>query len=101
MRTRIKIVIVFIILSVVSVGGCFAYSYKSSFMPDKSWITDLGYKENEIYELSYNWVRGVGCPQIPVKVEDYECSLLFDTGCGVGISFTNVVEDNIKYTLIG
>lgn len=69
-------------------------------MADKTWITDLGYKENEIHKLTFDWVGNRSCPEIPIKVGNDEYKLGFDTGCGVGIFFTNVIQDKIEYSFL-
>lgn len=69
-------------------------------MADKTWITDLGYKENEVHKLTFDWVGNRSCPEIPIKVGNDEYKLGFDTGCGVGIFFTNVIQDKIEYSFL-
>jgi len=68
---------------------------------DSSWIADLGYEDNEIYKLTFHLIGDRSCPEIPVVIGNTEHRLLFDTGCGSGIFFTNVLEDKIRYTLLG
>lgn len=75
--------------------------YASAVFADKTWITDFGYKENEIHELTFNWVGDRSCPDIPVKVGNDKYIMGFDTGCGAGIFFTNAMEGKIVYTLLG
>ncbi len=85
---------------IVSVSGSFVYGYIQMLFADKTWVTDLGYKESEIHKLTFNFVGDRSCPKIPVKVGNDEYKLGFDTGCGVGISFTNVIQDKIDYTVL-
>ncbi len=60
----------------------------------------MGYKESEINNLTFDVEGDRSCPQIPVKVGNDEYKLGFDTGCGVGIAFTNVIQDKIDYTVL-
>lgn len=99
MKIKLKIIIMLSIL-IAAVSGYFAYRYVHIFLSDKTWIKDLGYKENEIHSLTFNWVGNRSCPQIPVKVGKNQYNLLFDTGCGDGIAFTDAVKDKIDYTLL-
>jgi hypothetical protein len=98
-KTSIIAIIVFSTL-IVSVGVYIAYRYIQIFLADKTWITDLGYKENEVHKLTFNWVGNRSCPEIPIKVGNDEYKLGFDTGCGAGIFFTNVIQDEIEYSLL-
>lgn len=67
---------------------------------DSTWIVDLGFEKGEINKLSFNWFGSRGCPIIPLKTAKAEFGIIFDTGCGTGISFTNLVEDKLDFTLI-
>ena len=66
----------------------------------RGWISDLGYEENEIHKLSFNWVGDRSCPEILVKVGNNSYRLGFDTGCGTGIFLTDVIENKIDYTFL-
>lgn len=94
------IAITLVSILVVSVSGHYAYKYIKVILPHKTWIMDLGYKENEIHNLTFNFDGDRGCPEIPVKVGNDEYKLGFDTGCGVGISFTNAIQDKMDYTIL-
>lgn len=94
------IAITLISILIVSAGGYFAYRYINIFYADKSWIVDLGYKENEIHSLTFNLLGDRICPQIPVEIGNNQYKLVFDTGCGTGIFFTNVIQNKINYTLL-
>lgn len=94
------IAITLVSILVVSVSGDCAYKYIKVISPHKTWIKDLDYKENEIHDLTFNFGGDKGCPEIPVKVGNNEYKLSFDTGCGVGISFTNAIQDKIDYTIL-
>lgn len=100
-KTKTAIILIIVVSTLmVSISGYFAYRYIPIFMADKTWIIDLGYKENEVHKLTFNWVGDRSCPEIPVKVGNNEYRVGFDTGCGSGIFFTNVIEDKIDYTLL-
>lgn len=102
MKKKIKILILSIfLLSLLTMSFILISRYASAVFADKTWITDFGYKENEIHELTFNWVGDRSCPDIPVKVANDIYNMGFDTGCGVGIFFTNVMEGKIVYTLLG
>ncbi|WP_297429838.1 hypothetical protein [Clostridium sp.] len=98
-RTSIIVISLFLTL-IVAVGGYFSYGYIQTLFADKTWIADLGYKESEIHKLTFNLSGDGICPQIPVKVGNDEYELGFDTGCGVGISFTDAIQDKIDYTVL-
>jgi hypothetical protein len=85
-------------VALVSVFG--AYEYIPRILADKSWISDLGYEEDEVHTLSFDRFGKRSCPQIPVNIGDDKYKLGFDTGCGSGIFFTNAVEDKIDFDLI-
>lgn len=99
-KNRFKIIILLIII-IVSVFIYFGYRYVPILFADNSWINDLGYKENQIYRLTFNWPGDRSCPEIPIGIQDNTYRLGFDTGCGVGIFFTNVIENDIEYTILG
>ncbi|MCQ1530379.1 hypothetical protein [Lutispora saccharofermentans] len=83
-----------------------AFGYSGNkFIPimftDDTWINDLGYKENQIHRLAFNWPGDRSCPEIPIEINNKIFELGFDTGCGVGIFFTDVIENELNYTLLG
>lgn len=98
-KTSIIAIIVFSTL-IVSIGGYFAYRYLHILGDHNNWITDFGYKESEIHNLTFNSEGDRSCPQIPVKIGNNEYKLWFDTGCGVGIALTNAIQDKIDYTVL-
>lgn len=89
------IVLCFVILLVTG------YRHFKIESADSTWITDLGYEDSEIYQLTFHLIGDRSCPEIPVQIGNAEYRLLFDTGCGCGIFFTNVLEDKLEYTLLG
>lgn len=94
-------VIIGIVIVIVSISAFFAYRYIPILFADKTWIKELGYKENEVHKLTFDWFGDRSCPEIPVKVGNKEYKFGFDTGCGKGILFTNAVENKIDYDLLG
>ena len=97
----IRLIIIILILSVLTIiVGYFVSQNLSILWTDKSWIIDLGYEENEISEMTFNWHGERSCPEIPISVGNNTFKLGFDTGCGLGIFFTDVMEDKIDYTLL-
>lgn len=87
-------------LIIVALSGWIGYEVKPVLSADKTWIVDFGYDKNEIHKLSFNR-RGVrSCPEIPVKIGNSDYEMGFDTGCGVGLFFTNVMEDKMDYQLM-
>ncbi|HEX9061939.1 MAG TPA: hypothetical protein VF941_17320 [Clostridia bacterium] len=104
MRINIKTNITAIILvCVVFTLACIylGQKYTPTFLADKSWITDFGYTQNEIYPLTFNRKGDRSCPEIPIKFGNSEYKIGFDTGCGVGIFFTDAIKDKIQYTYLG
>lgn len=79
-------------------GGYFSFRYISVLTADKSWIQDIGYQEDEVYDLVLN---SVGCPVIPITIEGDEFPFIFDTGCNDGLYLTNLLDNNVDYTLLG
>jgi hypothetical protein len=91
MKLKVWIIaIVFLSTLIVSVSG---YS-------EKTWVMDLGYEKNEIHKLTFNWADNRSCPEIPIGVGNNKYKLVFDTGCGSGIFFTDVIGGKIDYTLL-
>lgn len=100
-KSRVTIVVigVFSILIMLTIGFFIERNLVILF-ENNTWNEDLGYEDNEIYNLSFNLIGDRSCPEIPIDVGNNEFGLMFDTGCGAGILFTNVVEDKIDYTLL-
>jgi hypothetical protein len=92
-----KILVLLFSLSVI-IGGYFLLQYAPILTADKSWIHDLGYKENEIHDLSLN---KLGCPEISVKIPENQFPLIFDTGNNPGFLLTNLMEEKINYITLG
>jgi hypothetical protein len=95
-----KIAIFLLLVLLALIGVYCGYKYIQVFFADKSWITELGYEDNEIHKLTFNWPGERSCPEIPIAVGNEKYKLGFDTGCGAGIFFTDVVEDKIDYTFL-
>lgn len=89
-----------LIVIILSVWGC--SSYGSSAQPEgNEWISELGYEESEVHELTFSGSNDRSCPEIPVEIGDKEYKLTFDTGCAVGLNLTNEIGNKINYTLLG
>ncbi|QHQ60744.1 hypothetical protein Ana3638_08125 [Anaerocolumna sedimenticola] len=43
----------------------------------------------------------LGCPRIPIKIDNRNFTIDFDTGCAPGITLTNLMDGKITYTLLG
>ncbi len=63
------------------------------------WRKELSYEENQIHDISFE--ASSPCPVIPVKINDKEVKLLFDTGNGMGFLMTTALQDQIDYDVIG
>lgn len=105
MKIKLKtsnILIILIFIVVIFAGG-YVYAYRVTLSAYKTLIVDFGYKKSEIHDLTFtsdNNKKELGLPEIPVKVGNGEYKLWFDTGCAIGICFTDVIENNIDYTVI-
>ncbi|HEX2946310.1 MAG TPA: hypothetical protein VHT96_10190 [Clostridia bacterium] len=125
MRFKILVITTAILFTIISVSGCSSnryksahgykptyiensewtkelgsdYGYKPAYTEDSEWIKELGYEVSEIHELTVNGPKS--CPEIPVEIGDKEYKLLFDTGCAMGLNLTNIIGDEIAYTLLG
>ncbi len=97
-----KAIIFISILSVliVLISGYFVHKFVVILLADKTWIIDLGYEDNEIHKLTFDFIGNRSCPEIPIQIKNNEFKMTLDTGCGTGVQFTDVVEEKIDYTLI-
>ncbi|MFT4144034.1 MAG: hypothetical protein QM644_06210 [Mobilitalea sp.] len=103
MKVRSRIMIVFIgvlTIIIVLISGFFIQRCVRELLADKTWITDLGYEDNEIHNLTFDSFGNRSCPEVPIQVDDNSFKLTFDTGCGAGVQFTDVVEHKFDYTLL-
>lgn len=64
-----------------------------------NWVKDFNYDESQIHDISIGLFNP--CPSIPVKIDDKEVKLLFDTGNGEGLFLTTTLNDKIDYEIIG
>lgn len=103
MREKKPIVILFVLI--ISVILFFFEHFRDNYIKtinvEDTWINDLGYREDQIHRLTFNWSGDRSCPEIPVNINNKTYELGLDTGCGAGIFFTNAIEDELNYTLIG
>jgi hypothetical protein len=98
---KLRFILYFFAAAAVAVCGYLIFKAVLSPSADLTWASDLEYEQSEIHELTFNWEGDRSCPQIPVTIGDDEYDLLFDTGCGSGIYFTDVLEDKIDFGLLG
>ncbi len=82
-------------------AGYFGARGLKPLIADRSWISDLGYHESEIHQLSFHLTGNRSCPEIPVSIDSKEFRLGFDTGCGSGLALTTALEEKIDYDLLG
>lgn len=102
MRFKKEIVkLVVLTISVIIFFGYFRDKHIATMYTDDSWINDLGYSEDQVHRLTFNWPGARSCPEIPVNINNKIYELGFDTGCGVGIFFTDVIENELSYVLLG
>ena len=101
MKSKKAIIFIsFLSAIILLISGYLTRKFELALIRDKTWSNDLGYKENEIHKLTFHFAGDRSVPQIPIQVNNYEFNLIFDTGCGSGLQFTNVVEDKIDYILL-
>ncbi len=101
---NLKKVIIVLLPLIILVLIFFAYFSDKDILTvheESMWISDLGYNENQIYRLTFNWPGDRSCPEVPIKINNKEYKVGFDTGCGVGIFLTNAIEHEIDYLLLG
>jgi len=68
---------------------------------DTAWTEELGYREDELYPLTFHGTGTRGCPEIPIGIGGETFPFLFDTGCGGGFAVTTELADAIEYTTLG
>lgn len=100
MKKAVRNIIALVSVLIVSLGGYIAFQRITVLPADTSWIADLGYHADELHLLFFNRPGTRSCPEIPVAIGGDEYRLVFDTGCGAGLSLTNVIEDRIEYILL-
>lgn len=103
MKLKSRKTIIFISLLavlIVLISGYFIRRFVVILLADKTWIIDLGYEDKEIHKLTFDSMGNRSCPEIPIQVQNNKFKLTFDTGCGTGIQFTDVVENKFDYTLL-
>ena len=101
MKSKKAIIFIsFLSAIILLISGYLTRKFELALIRDKTWSNDLGYKENEIHKLTFHFAGDRSVPQIPIQVNNYEFNLIFDTGCGSGLQFTNVVEDKIDEMIV-
>lgn len=96
-----KVILLISLLSalIVLISGYLIRRYVIILLADKTWIADFGYEDDEIHKLTFDRIGNRSCPEIPVQIKDTKFNIIFDTGCGTGVQFTDEVEDKIDFTL--
>ncbi len=95
LKFKLFIIGLFAIIIVI-IAGQFYFKGKDTTI---YWIRDLNYQESQIHDISIGLLNP--CPSIPVKIDDNEVELLFDTGNGAGIFITTALEGKIDYEIAG
>lgn len=101
MKGKKRLIISFLIIIAFFLTGYFGTLGIKLLFADRSWISDFGYHEDEIHRLTFHFTGSRSCPEIPILINEQEFRLGFDTGCGSGLTLTNVLEEDIKYDVIG
>lgn len=70
---------------------------KNDSLNQINWLDDLEYTKSEIYDITFS---KNGIPQIPIKINDNEFDIQFDTGNSGDLLLTTTIESKIKYKLI-
>ena len=96
-RKHLNWLFTILILTVTLPAGYFLYGHRNS--ADTSWVKDMGYQKEDLHSLTFNRRGKRSVPLIPVVVGGQQFPVIFDTGCGTGISFTNAIEQEIEFTL--
>lgn len=89
----------FIFLICIIIFGIY-FIYKENRTEMADWVSELGYEDNQLYTLTFNFEGNRGCPEISVALNNKEYRLIFDTGCGSGLALTNVIENDLEFDLI-
>jgi hypothetical protein len=98
-KTLVTTIAIFFVI-IISVSGCSSYGYASAQPEDSEWISELGYEESEVHELTFIGSNDRSCPEIPVEIGHMEFKLLFDTGCAVGLNLTDIIGNKVNYALL-
>jgi len=88
----IGIAIIIIIIVLIQI-------YPKVDITNLNWVKDFNYDESEIHDISIGFLNP--CPFIPVKIDDKEVRLLFDTGNGEGLFLTTALKEKIDYEITG
>ncbi len=98
---KLIVTITVLIISVILLFGHFRDRNITTMYADDTWINDLGYSGDKVHRLTFNWPGDRSCPEIPVNINNKIYELGLDTGCGAGIFFTDVIENELSYVLLG
>ena len=101
MSRKLRLMIYILAAVAVAICGYFVVTALTAPSVQSTWIAELQYKDSEIQTLTFDGGGDRSCPQIPVVVGDTAYDMMFDTGCGVGIFFTDAMADHLEYTVLG
>lgn len=73
--------------------------YPKTDITELNWVKDFNYDESQIHDISIGFLNP--CPYIPVKIDDKEVKLLFDTGNGEGLFLTTALKGKVGYEITG
>lgn len=100
MSRKLRLTLIILAAAVLAVGGFIVY--KTVVPPARSaWIQDLQYSDSEVQPLKFSGGGDRSCPMIPLTVDDKAYDMMFDTGCGPGIFFSDLMKDKLSYTSLG
>lgn len=100
MSRKLRLTLYILAAAVIAACGYFAVTALGP-STQSAWIKDLQFEDSEVYDLTFHLSGERSCPQIPISVGSDEYPLMFDTGCGSGIFFTDMMQDKLEFTLIG
>ncbi len=96
-----KLRLTLIILAAAAIVCGFFAAFGMVTPAQSAWISDLKYGDSEIQPLTFTGGGVRSCPLIPVTINGKVFDMTFDTGCSVGIFFTDVMADSLEYTTLG
>ncbi len=100
MSRKLRVMLIILAAAVVAAGGFIVYTATKS-STQSACIDDLQYKDSEIQLLKFSDGGDRSCPVIPITVDGNAVDMMFDTGCGTGIFFTDMMADKLAYTSLG
>lgn len=70
---------------------------KNDSLKQINWLDDLEYTKSDVYDITFS---KNGIPQIPIKINDNEFDIQFDTGNSGDLLLTTTIESKINYKFI-